>query len=99
VEHSVFLCIDHINGDGAQERRLLKGYQVYNKLLKLESDCWVSTFVATTAISQWGSTVHVRTTTLHTTIGLQRRMSGKPTMEPVGSEPHRTCIVVLPGSS
>jgi hypothetical protein len=29
-----FLCIDHVNNDGAQERRLLRGYQIYSKLLK-----------------------------------------------------------------
>jgi hypothetical protein len=30
----VFLCIDHIDGNGAQERAVLKGYGVYRKLLK-----------------------------------------------------------------
>lgn len=32
--HSEFLCVDHVNGDGAAERRVLKGPQVYMKLVK-----------------------------------------------------------------
>src|SRR4051812_17864195 len=29
-----FLCVDHVNGDGALERRTLKGAGVYQKLVK-----------------------------------------------------------------
>ena len=33
VSHPHFLCFDHVRNNGAEERRLLKGYGVYRKML------------------------------------------------------------------
>jgi hypothetical protein len=87
VDHLVFLCIDHVNGDGAKERRLLKGYQIYNKLLNAGVRlpgyrllCHNCNF----ALGVYGFCPHNNLPPL--TSVLERRMNGNPAAKPIDSE-------------
>jgi hypothetical protein len=87
VGHAVFLCIDHVYGDGAEERAVLKGYGVYRKLLKAGvrlPGYRILCFNCNFAMGLYGFCPHNNLPSQPSRY--ERRMNRNPPVQPIDSE-------------